>query len=499
MASVFRRCRWVRADGARVSEHEAQRLIAAGEPVERREGHVWYLRYRDETGRMVDSSSRARGKREAQRLAEEAERRAERVRRGLEVGLPPDGGGTLAALMEWWLATYSKPSPSHGRNESVVRKHIIASDIARLPLTQVTAAKVEAFLQAKTAEGLGPESVNHIRGFISRAFGAARKVGRYAGASPVADVKKRRVPKRVQDHLRASEIPAVLAALAPEWRPLFATAIYTGMRKGELFALRKTDVDLDQRHITVRRSHERDTTKGGHADRVPIPAELVPFLKAAIATSPSGLVFPRPEGTRWSETTRLSDKLRRAMARAGIVEGYRYTCRARVNGEGKRDPKAARCTHAEVAPDKAPRRCPLHGDLLWPVPQVRSIRFMDTRHTAGTHLAMRAGLAVAQRVLRHSDPKITAKHYADLDPYMLGAVDQALSFGVAGPAEPPAEAPRAVAGAGVLDSMLDRAPEKKKGRNSEAVKPSDSGPLEWRAIQDSNLWPSAPEADALSS
>ncbi len=25
------------------------------------------------------------------------------------------------------------------------------------------------------------------------------------------------------------------------------------------------------------------------------------------------------------------------------------------------------------------------------------------------------------------------------------------------------------------------------------MKPSDSGPLEWRAIQDSNLWPSAPE------
>ena len=28
---------------------------------------------------------------------------------------------------------------------------------------------------------------------------------------------------------------------------------------------------------------------------------------------------------------------------------------------------------------------------------------------------------------------------------------------------------------------------------------SDSRPFEWRAIQDSNLWPSAPEADALSS
>jgi integrase len=36
----------------------------------------------------------------------------------------------------------------------------------------------------------------------------------------------------------------MLAALERRWRPLFATAVYTGMRKGELLALRKSDVDL---------------------------------------------------------------------------------------------------------------------------------------------------------------------------------------------------------------------------------------------------------------
>jgi integrase len=183
---------------------------------------------------MVDSPSTAKLKKQAQRLADEAEQRAERVRRGLEVGLPSDGGGSLAELMKWWLENYSKPSSSHSRDRSVVRKHIMASHVARMPLTLVTAARVEAFLQAKTAEGLAPETVNHIRGFISRAFGAARRVGRFVGPNPVSGVKKRHVPKRVQDHLREDEIPRVLDALAPEWRPLFAAAIYTGLRKGEL-------------------------------------------------------------------------------------------------------------------------------------------------------------------------------------------------------------------------------------------------------------------------
>jgi integrase len=40
------------------------------------------------------------------------------------------------------------------------------------------------------------------------------------------------------DYLRPLEVPPVLAALTPKWRALFATVIYTGMRKGELSGLR---------------------------------------------------------------------------------------------------------------------------------------------------------------------------------------------------------------------------------------------------------------------
>ena len=79
---------------------------------------------------------------------------------------------------------------------------------------------------------------------------------------------------------------------------LFATALYTGMRKGELLGLRKEDVDLDARLITVRRSHDRDTTKGGHADAIPIADRAGAVPRAAIAASPSELVFPRPGRAR---------------------------------------------------------------------------------------------------------------------------------------------------------------------------------------------------------
>jgi len=88
----------------------------------------------------------------------------------------------------------------------------------------------------------------------------------------------------------------VLGQIPPRWRPLYASALYTAMRKGELLALQREDVDLSAHAILVRRSWERQTTKGGHADGIPIADDLVPWLRAALVASESALVFPGPAG-----------------------------------------------------------------------------------------------------------------------------------------------------------------------------------------------------------
>jgi len=379
---------------------------------------TWYLKWKGADGRWCRTASAARTKAEARRLAEDLERKAERSRLGLEP-LPEDRcTWTFAELMEWWLATYSARSPSHGRNESAVRKHLASSALATVPLQAVTSGKLEALLQAKAGE-VGPNTVNHLRAFVSCAYGAARRAGRFDGPNPAAGVKRRKVPRRTPDYLRAEEVPPVLHALAPRWRALFATAIYEGLRKGELLGLRKPDVNLAARLLTVARSYDRDSTKGGHADVIPIAAELVPYLEAALASSPSELVFPAPDGSMMSEQTGLEHVLRRALGRAGIATGYVHVCRRKG------------CKHRESAPDAALRRCPVHGAKLWPKPQVRRIRFHDLRHTTASLLMMNgANPAAVQRILRHSDPRITTEIYGHLAPEYLRAEVDRLRFGV---------------------------------------------------------------------
>jgi len=146
------------------------------------------------------------------------------------------------------------------------------------------------------------------------------------------------------------------------------------MRKGELLGLRKADLDLDGRTILVARSYDRETTKGGHADVIPMAESIVPVLRRAAEKSPSELVFPDSNGKmRKHSSTKLEVILRRALVRAGLVDGWEHVCR-RCKARGK--------PYSEMTADSAERRCPHCTMKLWPRALPRRIRFHDLRHYA---------------------------------------------------------------------------------------------------------------------
>lgn len=375
----------------------------------------WYIRFKDEQGVWRDKATPAATKAEAARIGQELESKAWKRKTGLEPS-SIETGITLGELMDWWLQRNSVRTASHSRNESYVRVHIASSPLAKIQIHLITSGKVEEFLHEKGA-ALSPSSCNHLRGYVQAAFNAAKRSGLFNGANPAADVQRRKVPKRKPDYLRPHEVPPLLAALSDKYRNLFACAIYSGLRKGELFGMLKRSVDFRAGQIYVRHSHGRDTCKGGDDGIVPMAAELVPFMRAAVDSAPGDLVFPADDGTRRREDTPLEEVLRRAMGRAGIVEGYMHGCRRQG------------CGHKEEAPDARVRHCPIHGYILWPKARVRPIRFHDLRHTTASLLTMAgANPAAVQKILRHSDPRITMAVYAHLAPNYLKDEVNRLSF-----------------------------------------------------------------------
>ena len=301
------------------------------------------------------------------RKMEDIEERVYRERRGLAPRTLNPEGWTVGDLMRWWLEEYSSRSAAHGSNAGSIRAQILSSPVADKRLEHVRRGDIEALLVAKERDGFSPQTVNHVRAFLVRAFNRAKKADKWLGGNPAEETDTRRVPERIVEILTRDEVLPFFAALVPQQRPVFAAAIMTGLRKGELCGLRKDDVDLLRRLLYVRRCYDRPFPKSKKQRVVRIPEELVPFLEHAVATFAGPWLFPDAEGAMRTNTWQPEDILRRALKRAGIVTGYRHTCRRKG------------CGHEEPQPDAVPRRCPSCGMKLWPKGQVRRIRFHDLR------------------------------------------------------------------------------------------------------------------------
>jgi integrase len=378
----------------------------------------WRFKFKDAAGdwRTVDSKAHTKAKARAELHEKELE--VERQRLGLApMSLNPDKL-TVADLMNWWLDTYSSHQEAHESNQGTIRNHILSAPLASKLLEHVRAGDIEQLLQSKAGE-LAPGTINHIRQFFVRAFNKARKADKWHGGNPAEDVETRRVPETVVNILAPEEVFPFFAAIHPSHRPIFAAAIFTGFRKGELCGLRKDDVDLARGLLIARRSYDRPYPKSKKERVVPIPAEFVPFIKYALETAPGNGLFPHSDGSMRPKGWQPEEILRRALKRAGIVTGYTHTCRRKT------------CRYSEERQDAEVRPCPKCGFKLWPTGKVRHIRFHDLRHTYASVLLMfGANLVSVQKLLGHSDPKITERRYGHMLPSFMRTEVDRLRFGL---------------------------------------------------------------------
>jgi integrase len=367
----------------------------------------WYTTLIDHRGRKREVATSARTKTEALRIASELERKAERIRLGLEEA-PPEPI-TFRQLAELWRETDGARKRNTSSAECRLRVHLLPAFGDDL-LVDITAERIERFLNEK-AKRFSTWTVEHLRRQIRALFNCALTFKRFRGDNPAAAVAARRIPQRPIAFLEAAEIPRLLAQLAERWQPLFATAVYAGLRKGELAGLRWTDIDLNRRLITVARSYDADGTKTGKTRVLPICDELVPYLLGLRQRGP--LVFPMADGTMMPPDTALKPVLDRALKRAEIVLGYELVCRRKG------------CGHTERRQENAELRCPKCNMRLWAKPLVKHIRFHDLRTTFATHLHERTGdIQLVQKMLGHSSPTITAATYSGIrDDYARAAVN----------------------------------------------------------------------------
>jgi integrase len=261
---------------------------------------------------------------------------------------------------------------------STLRVHLVPF-FGDVPIAAITTGQIERYLTVKLRAGRAPKSIRNDLGLLYGVLGFAEKRG-WVASNPCKHVELPRAGTHDDGDIRylsPEEVEALCRAVPDDdlgctERLLYRVAAMTGLRQGELLALRWRDVDWPAGRVRVRRSLVRGefgTPKSRRASRsVPLADALAAALdahqRASAYPSDDHLVFAHPHLGRPIDRSKLLKRYKAAVRRAGI----------------------------------------------------RDVRFHDLRHTFGTRMAA-AGVPMRtlQEWMGHRDFKTTLI-YADYAP-----------------------------------------------------------------------------------
>ena len=166
-------------------------------------------------------------------------------------------------FLSQWLRDYAwanlSPRTAEGY-ECVINCHLIP-ELGSLPLPELTPQHIQQYYTDKLANGrrdgkgaLSTGTVRHHHNVLHHALESAVKWG-LLGRNPAHAATPPRPQRHEMRTLDEDDIHTLLeAAKKTPYYALFYTALYTGMRRSELLALRWSDVDLDLALVSVNRT-----------------------------------------------------------------------------------------------------------------------------------------------------------------------------------------------------------------------------------------------------
>lgn len=240
--------------------------------------------------------------------------------------------------------------------------------------SDLTSARIEEWFQQLSEMSYSACAINKYRSAGRLVIAYAQGEGQWGAANPFKSVKRLKERRREYELLTLDEVRRVLPHLSDDYRRMFRISVVLGLRTGELFALRKEDINFTQGLIYVRRSHARNTTKTNTSRTLPLLGCIAGDILDATRASSSGLLFPGADGGLRREDSKMAKILRTAMGRAGVVKTYKFTCRH----------PGCEWVMEFAPPITQEMRCPTHDWKAWQTPVVKRTRWYDARHMAST-------------------------------------------------------------------------------------------------------------------
>lgn len=227
-----------------------------------------------------------------------------------------EGRQTLAKL--WTLFKEHKAKNKSLRDDRYRWEGYLEKPFAEKEVHEILTLDIARLRMRLEKRGLAPATVKQVLVLLKRIINHAVK----NGVIPDYDKSRLRfeLPKlnnETTEDLNPDELYRLLAAIEEDTHPhagrLMKLALFTGMRRGELFKLSWADVDFDRGFILLR------GPKGGKDSKIPMNATARQLLQELEAEKTDELVFPGRKGIRVD----IGQQVRRIRDKAGLPKDFR--------------------------------------------------------------------------------------------------------------------------------------------------------------------------------
>jgi integrase len=161
---------------------------------------------------------------------------------------------------------------------------------------------------SKQGKPFAPATIKHQLVIIRRLYNLARKWGLYDGKNPIESVSMPKLDNQKTEFLTDEELSRLLDTLEKwpfkEIAALVRFALFTGLRRGEIFKLTWDDVDFERGLLTLR------DPKSGKTENIPVSMKALDVLRSLEVTS--SLVFPGKDGRQRTEFSGPWQRIRQA-------------------------------------------------------------------------------------------------------------------------------------------------------------------------------------------
>jgi integrase len=318
---------------------------------------------------------------------------------------PALGRITFGAWAESWLKLKVNLKPkTRAGYESILRRHLLPA-LRDVPLATIRPEDVEQFVAELVAAGAAPMTTRNVYRALSGIMRSAVRNRRIA-QNPCTDIALPRPRPREMRPLSAKEVARLAEAAGEAYGPLIYFAAYTGLRWGEIAALRVGRlrllpgvVDVVESASEVGGAVQFVAPKNGRTRTIRLPRFVGEMLAPRLGDH-EALVFPGPDGGPLRHGRFYARVFRPAVAAAGLEEGIRFhdlrhTCAALLIAQSAH-PRAImeRLGHSTIAVTMD-----VYGHLFPSLDE-----------------ALAAGLDATYRAVAAEPPAATARPQGDLVP-----------------------------------------------------------------------------------